>query len=198
MISLRKMAEDEVVFRFESDEDSREFWDLYVKNDGNMDGNRSLSVLRKHKTWNLWIYKEYYKITFNAYSDERNIPSWTEIKERYREKLNVDINEVVENSIRIMKNVEIENARKLLELYGYKVEAPYQEPTDEEIIERIKFENEKAPQSDIELNCYIYKKHGDYNMWNSREYKILGVIYTTQSIADKLVAELNEKRFERV
>ena len=38
----------------------------------------------------------------------------------------------------------INQAISLLESHGYKVEAPYGDPTDEEVVARVKAENEKA------------------------------------------------------
>lgn len=211
MINLRKMAEDEVVFRFESDEDRKEFWELYVKNDG----NRNVCMLGRWNYVNLWIFEKYNKITFNFNNDETHLQTWTEIKEKYRMKsikdltfnVNIDTKEIkqaVDDCIETIKQSQVQQAITLLQSQGYKVEEPYKEPTDEDIIERIKFENKKIGydadwHNEDEERFYIaYDKFNKYEHGRSNYYKGLGITYTTQEIATKIVTELNEKRFERV
>lgn len=215
MINLRKIAEDEVVFRFDSNEDRREFWGLFIKNrgchyDNHISDLKNFAILWKCEDGKLHINSN------DTHPTRLVIPAWTEVKEKYREKLNVtvgidigkiskDISNVIENSVRIMKENEIEMAKRLLESNGYKVEVEYIEPSDEEIIVRINTENKKIDFTtnwkDYGLNkYYIYYDHADesYGYYRKQVCEMLGATYTTQEIAEKIVIELNEKRFERV
>ena len=92
---------------------------------------------------------------------------------------------------------KISQAITLLESQGYTLTPPYTQPTDEEIIARLKIDNKK--HNGI-FNYYIfYSSRGEYT-WGADgdDERVLGVTYTTQSIAQQIVAELNEKRFVRV
>ena len=116
-------------------------------------------------------------------------------------KLNIEcINgKILNMEVVIEKNdeAELNQAKVLLEKNGYKVESPYIQPTDEEIIARLKIDNKK--HNGI-FNYYIfYSSRGEYT-WGADgdDERVLGVTYTTQSIAQQIVAELNEKRFVRV
>lgn len=87
MINLRQMAEDEVVFKFESDEDKREFWELYIENNGSKYSNRNLTdILMQDNTTHFKIFI-YHNEIFYAYSNNSwKYPTWTQIKERYKMK----------------------------------------------------------------------------------------------------------------
>ena len=99
----------------------------------------------------------------------------------------------------------ISQAISLLESHGYKVEAPYVDPTDEEICERIRHENEKAGWT-ADLDEIIDKKY--YILYSHRinrytkecvfSCRSLSETYTTKEIAEQMVDELNEGRFVRV
>jgi nitric oxide synthase oxygenase domain/subunit len=100
---------------------------------------------------------------------------------------------------------KIEEAISLLQSHGYKVEAPYTDPTDKEICERIRHENEKAgwtaDWSDFScVKCVIYYSNEEkkWFYWELVESEIIGMTYTSIEIAETIVAELNEKRFVRV
>ena len=78
-------------------------------------------------------------------------------------------------------------------------------PTDSEICERIKSMNEEvgyvADWNDGSIDkYYVYYNYSgeEYDYGSRQTCEILGVTYTTQSIAKQIVAELNEKRFVRV
>ena len=129
-----------------------------------------------------------------------------QIKEKYM-KLNIEcINGKISNmEVAIEKNdeAELNQAKVLLEKNGYTLTPPYIPPTDSEIIARIVSENQKvgyvADWNNSSNKWYVYLGGSKcwfytYKMWD----KVLGVTYTTQSIAQQIVAELNEKRFVRV
>ena len=195
-INLRKLSESNITFRFESKSDRDEFWNLYVEQNGNMDGNRSRKMLNRHDCWELWIYSEYDKVTFNVVTNDNTIPTWTEIK------VDLEYKKVKET---LKHNYEIASAITLLQSLGYTLTPPYIEPTDEEIIARIVSENQKvgyvADWNDGSIDkYYVYYNYSgeEYDYGSRQTCEILGVTYTTQSIAQQIVAELNEKRFVRV
>ena len=103
------------------------------------------------------------------------------------------------NSLKLITENELSQAKLLLEQNGYKVEPPYIQPTDDEICERIKSMNEEvgyvADFSVVDNKYYIYFVDNKYDYGGSQTCKILNTPYTTQSIAKQIVAELNEKRF---
>ena len=99
----------------------------------------------------------------------------------------------------------INQAISLLESHGYKVEAPYGDPTDEEIYERIRHENEKAGWTAdwdklIDEKYYILYSHriNRYTKECAISCRSLSETYTTKEIAEQMVDELNEGRFVRV
>ena len=290
-LNLRQLAESNITFLLETDEDRDEFWHLYVEQDGNMDGDRSRERLNRHDCWELWIYSKYDKVTFNVVTNDNNVPTWKQIKEKYmndkmylksiavrfentkqREAIerkfmdngfeiyglnfkevgykgyaedsycianlsdyglkdktiisyeefiggnNMNDNEILKptdykqfaeniakastNSLKLITENELSQAKLLLEQNGYKVEPPYIQPTDSEICERIKSMNEEvgyvADFSVVDNKYYIYFVDNKYDYGGSQTCKILNTPYTTQSIAQQIVAELNEKRFVRV
>lgn len=115
------------------------------------------------------------------------------------------IKQAVDNCTETIKQSQTNQAITLLQSLGYKVEAPYTEPTDEEICVRILAENKKigyvADTKNSDSKYYIYYDN-DYNKYKYDYMKysklFFVMIYTTQSIASQIVVELNEKRFERV
>ena len=136
MINLRQMAEDEVCFRFESNADKREFWELFS---GSKYSNRNLTdILMQDNATHFKIFV-YHNEIFYAYSKNSwKYPTWTEIKERYEMKDDVIFNvkgvkQAVDNCIKNIKELQTHQAITLLQSLGYKVEAPYTEPTDEEM-----------------------------------------------------------------
>ena len=74
MINLRKMAEDEMVFRFESNEDRREFLELTELRETTSLLYVHCIRLNKDNTFTLYC---------NNVLNEYTIPTWTEIKDRY-------------------------------------------------------------------------------------------------------------------
>ena len=123
--------------------------------------------------------------------------------------LQVDVNtkkirEAIELIKEFEKEVKLKDAITLLQSLGYKVEAPYIPPTDEEICERLRFENSKisyVPDWSSTSEKYQVTFDTDRNTYRleSRIYtKNVGVVYTTKEIATQIVVELNDKRFERV
>lgn len=113
-----------------------------------------------------------------------------------------NIAKALTNSLKLMTENEISQAKLLLEQNGYKVEPPYIPPTDSEICERIKSMNEEvgyvADFSVVDNKYYIYFVDNKYDYGGSQTCKILNTPYTTQSIAQQITTELNEKRFVRV
>ena len=113
------------------------------------------------------------------------------------------IKQAVYNCIKNSKQSQTHQAITLLQSLGYKVEAPYTEPTDEEICARILTENKKinyVPDWSSASEKYQVTLDTDRNTYRlaSRIYtKDIGVVYTTKEIATQIVVELNEKRFER-
>ena len=97
---------------------------------------------------------------------------------------------------------ELSQAIALLQSNGYTLTPPYIQPTDDEICDRIKSMNEEvgyvADFSVVDNKYYIYFVDNKYDYGGSQTCKILNTPYTTQSIAKQIVAELNEKRLERV
>ena len=112
------------------------------------------------------------------------------------------VKQAVDNCIKNIKELQTHQAITLLQSLGYKVEAPYTEPTDEEIVERIKFENSKigyVPDWKDGTECkYCIEHNRVYDVDGTFDFKLIGTVYTTKEIATQIVAELNEKRFERV
>lgn len=191
-LNLHQLAEDEVVFRFESDEDRIEFF-------------KNIDSITTEPSWEIDYVVINNKNGITFYRDKSLVnkyyPTWKEIKERYMndkeiEKLAKNIYKALTNTITDNQN-ELSQAIALLQSNGYKVEPPYISPTDEEIIARLKIDNKK--HNGI-FNYYIfYSSRGEYT-WGADgdDERVLGVTYTTQSIAQQIVAELNEKRFVRV
>ena len=155
---------------------------------------------------------EFYKVTNNGinYLIHKNTAcEYAQIKERYMNdneiaefietitpRMEVDI-EAMDKIKELDNKHKINQAITLLQSNGYKVEPPYTQPTDEEIIARLKIDNKK--HNGI-FNYYIfYSSRGEYT-WGADgdDERVLGVTYTTQSIAQQIVTELNEKRFVRV
>ena len=167
---------------------------------------------------------EFYKVTNNGsnYLIHKNTAcEYAQIKEKYMkdkeiaefiEKITPRIKEEIDNSIEAIDKIKeldnkykIEIAITLLEQNGYTLTPPYIEPTDEEICERIKAENEEVGYENnwndgSTDKYYIYYNYSgeEYDYGSRQTCEILGVTYTTQSIAKQIVAELNEKRFVRV
>lgn len=256
---LTQLAHDEVVFRFESDEDRKEFCELI-----------------KHP-YPIYDYVEMRKnggfhSKPNLYGvNPTTIPTWTQIKERYKDnqilktlveqrkiivnkinklidnctrceldELDYELNEIqdkitaqlkyiewkekrevnksfnvkidtkgiaesMQNCIKSINQFQLYQAISLLESNGYKVEAPYLEPTDEGICERIRHENEKAGwtadfDDETQQKCYIYydSSYKKYSFSNNLSVKVIGATYTSIQIAETIVDELNERRFVRV
>lgn len=174
-LNLRQLAESNITFRLETEEDVKEVLELT-----DLKQNESLlefSYITLNKDYTFTFYNKDYE--HNPY-----YPTWTEIKERYVEvkitnqaiipllqsiekpntklkelyseqEVIVDkidtvrhfcnrklIEELTEKLIENMKHVEIELMRlNILE------KLPYIEPTESEICERIKFENDKVDYS---------------------------------------------------
>ena len=203
-LNLRQLAQSNIIFRFETDDDRAEFWHLYVEQNGNMDGNRNRKMLNRHDCWELWIYSEYDKVTFNVVTNNNNIPTWTETKEKYMndkkiENLAKNIYKAVTNTITDNHN-ELSQAIALLQSNGYTLTPPYTQPTDEEICERIKAMNEEVGYENnwndgSTDKYYIYYNYSreEYDYGSRQTCEILGATYTTQPIAQQIVAELNEK-----
>ena len=138
------------------------------------------------------------------------VPTWTEIKEKYMNDKEIAefIEKITPRMEAIAKIKELVNKHKInqaitiLQSLGYTLTPPYIQPTDEEICERIKSMNEEfgyvADFSVVDNKYYIYFVDNKYDYGGSQTCKILNTPYTTQSIAQQIVAELNEKRFVRV
>ena len=119
-----------------------------------------------------------------------------EFIEKITPRMEVDI-EAIDKIKELDNKHKINQAITLLQSNGYKVEPPYIQPTDDVIIARLKIDNKK--HNGI-FNYYIfYSSRGEYT-WGADgdDERVLGVTYTTQSIAKQIVEELNEKRFVRV
>ena len=207
-LNLRQLAESNITFRLETDEDRDEFWELFIKNRGCTFDNHRSELLNYAKLWedesgNLYI--DNYKYLMRR----ELVPTWTEIKEKYMndkeiEKLAKNIYKALTNTITDNQN-ELSQAIALLQSNGYKVEPPYISPTDDEICERIRVENEKARHfadwNNLEEGKFFIYFDNNLKDWDydfKKVVEILGTPYTTQSIAKQIVAELNEKRFVRV
>ena len=131
------------------------------------------------------------------------ITSYSDWKERYRMKdidvsIQVDVNtknikEVIESIKEFEKEVKLKDAITLLQSLGYKVEKP--KPSDEEICETLRRENEKIcyVADNHESKYYIgITKEGKYIVnsdWHG--YRDIGIVYTTKEIAEKVCKELN-------
>ena len=144
------------------------------------------------------------------------VPTWTKIKEKYMNdkeiaefiekitpRMEVDI-EAMDKIKELNNKHKISQAITLLESQGYTLTPPYIQPTDEEICERIKAMNEEvgySPDWSKSADKYFIYFSTFNNRWEvttNTLNRVLGVTYTTQSIAQQIVAELNEKRFVRV
>ena len=214
-INLRKLAESNITFRFETDEDRAEFWELFIKNRGCTFNNHRSELLNYAKLWedeSGKLYIDNYKYIMGR----ELVSTWTEIKEKYMNDKEIlkptdykqfaeNIAKILTKSLNIIEENKIEVAKKLLQSNGYKVEPPYIPPTDSEIIARIVAENEKvgyvADWNNLEEGkFYIYFDNNlkDWDYDSKKVVEILGAPYTTQSIAKQIVEELNEKRFVRV
>ena len=99
------------------------------------------------------------------------------------------------------RELQTHQAITLLQSLGYKVEVPYVPPADSEIIARIVSENQKVGYVGKPDNMWYIRMTDEMEFLVSRDwvgYRSIGVTYTTQSIAQQIVEELNEKRFVRV
>ena len=207
-LNLRQLAESNITFRLETDEDRTEFWELFIKNRGCTFNNHRSELLNYAKLWedeSGKLYIDNYKYIMGR----ELVSTWTEIKEKYMNdkeiaefiekitpRMEVDI-EAMEKIKELNNKHKINQAITLLQSNGYTLTSPYIPPTDEEIIARLKIDNKK--HNGI-FNYYIfYSSRGEYT-WGADgdDERVLGVTYTTQSIAQQIVAELNEKRFVRV
>ena len=121
--------------------------------------------------------------------------------------IQVDVNtKKIMEALKDIKKFEVKEAILLLQSQGYKVEAPYQEPTDEEIVVRINAENKKVGyvpdwnNSDEHKYEIMYShSNGKYTTMFCSYISCIGMkSYTTKEIAEKIVMELNEKRFVRI
>ena len=214
-LNLHQLAEDEVVFRFESDEDRIEFF-------------KNIDSITTESSWEIDYVVINNKNGITFYRDKSLVnkyyPTWKEIKEKYMKdkeitesiyrriattiKEDIDkniVNELIDRTFMILKENEIEVAKDILQSLGYTLTPPYIPPTDEEICERIKFENEKARHladwNNLEEEKFFIYFDNNLKDWDydfKKVVEILGTPYTTQSIAKQIVAELNEKRFVRV
>lgn len=207
-LNLRQLAQSNITFRLETDEDRAEFWELFIKNRGCTFNNHRSELLNYAKLWedesgNLYI--DNYKYIMGR----ELVSTWTEIKEKYMndkeiEKLAKNIYKALTNTITDNQN-ELSQAIALLQSNGYKVEPHYISPTDDEICERIRVENEKARHfadwNNLEEGKFFIYFDNNLKDWDydfKKVVEILGTPYTTQSIAKQITAELNEKRFVRV
>ena len=152
---------------------------------------------------------EFYKVTNNGsnYLIHKNTAcEYAQIKEKYMK--DKEIENIAKNIYKALTNTiadnhnELSRAIILLQSNGYSITPPYIQPTDDEICERIKSMNEEvgyvADFSVVDNKYYIYFVDNKYDYGGSQTCKILNTPYTTQSIAQQIVAELNEKRFVRV
>ena len=115
------------------------------------------------------------------------------------------ISKVLTNSLNLITDTELNKAKVLLDKNGYTLTPPYIPPTDSEICERIRVENEKARHfadwNNLEEGKFFIYFDNNLKDWDydfKKVVEILGTPYTTQSIAKQIVEELNEKRFVRV
>lgn len=108
--------------------------------------------------------------------------------------------EIIENEDKqtpyIPTTTQIEDAIALLKVSGYTITPP--KITEEQAIERIKEENEKigyAPNwNNSKEDKYYILYDNNYNKYNISDVsivKIIGTIYTTKEIAEKICKELN-------
>ena len=214
-LNLRQLAESNITFRFETDDDRAEFWELFIKNRGCTFNNHRSELLNYAKLWEDESGKLY--IDNYKYIMGRGLaPTWTEIKEKYMKdkeitefiekitpRMEVDI-EAMEKIKELNNKHKINQAITLLQSNGYTLTSPYIPPTDEEICERIKAMNEEVgyspdwSKSSDKYFIYFSTFNNRWEVTTNTLNKVLGVTYTTQSIAKQIVAELNEKRFVRV
>ena len=145
---------------------------------------------------------EFYKVTNNGsnYLIHKNTAcEYAQIKQKYMDDKEM---EAIDKIKELDNKHKITQAIALLQSNGYSITPPSIEPTDEEICERIWVENEEvgyvADFSVVDNKYYIYFVDNKYDYGGSQTCKILNTPYTTQSIAQQIVAELNEKRFVRV
>ena len=108
------------------------------------------------------------------------------------------ISKVLTNSLNHITDTELHRAKVLLEKNGYTLTPPHIQPTDEEICERIKAMNEEVGYSPDKYFIYFSTCNNRWEVTTNTLDKVLGVTYTTKSIAKQIVAELNEKRLVRV
>ena len=163
---------------------------------------------------------EFYKVTNNGsnYLIHKNTAcEYAQIKEKYmKDKENAEFIEKItprmEVDIEAMEKIKglnnkhkINQAITLLQSNGYTLTSPYIPPTDDEICERIRVENEKARHfadwNNLEEGKFFIYFDNNLKDWDydfKKVVEILGTPYTTQSIAKQIIAELNEKRFVRV
>ncbi len=211
-LNLRQLAQSNITFRLETDEDRDEFWELFIKNIGCTFNNHRSELLNYAKLWEDESGKLYIH-NYKYITGRELVSTWTEIKERYMKdneiaefiekitpRMEVDI-EAIDKIKELDNKHKINQAITLLQSNGYKVEPPYTQPTDEEICERIKAMNEEVGYSpDCSKSRYIIAQYntGLYEATTVITVKSLGTVYTTQSIAKQITEELNEKRFVRV
>ncbi len=221
-LNLRKLAQSNITFRFETEDDRDEFWELFIKNRRCTFNNHRSELLNYAKLWedeSGKLYIDNYKYIMGRES----APTWTEIKEKYMNdkeiaesiyrkiattiKEDIDkniVNELIDRTFMILKENEIEVAKNILQSLGYTLTPPYVQPTDEEICEKIKAMNEEvgySPDWSKSADKYFIYFSTFNNRWEvttNTLNKVLGVTYTNQSIAKQIVEELNEKRFVRV
>ena len=211
-LNLRQLAQSNITFRFETDEDRDEFWELFIKNRRCTFNNHRSELLNYAKLWedeSGKLYIDNYKYIMGR----KLVPTWTGIKEKYMNdkeiaefiekitpRMEVDI-EAMDKIKELNNKHKISQAITLLESQGYTLTPPYIPPTDDEIIARIVLENQKVGflNSRTDDKCYIcYKDNYWKRGYEDINNRVLGVTYTTQSIAKQIVAELNDKRFVRV
>ena len=207
-LNLHQLAQSNIIFRLETDDDRDEFWELFIKNRGCTFNNHRSELLNYAKLWedeSGKLYIDNYKYIMGR----ELVSTWTEIKEKYMndkeiEKLAKNIYKALTNTITDNQN-ELSQAIALLQSNGYKVEPPYIPATDEEIIARIVSENQKVGyvadwNNEDEQKFFVYFDNNlkEWDFDAKRVNKILGVVYTNYTISRQIVEELNEKRFVRV
>ena len=215
-LNLRKLAQSNIIFRLETDEDRDEFWELFIKNRGCTFNNHRSELLNYAKLWedeSGKLYIDNYKYIMGR----ELVSTWTEIKEKYMNdkeiaefiekitpRMEVDI-EAMDKIKELNNKHKINQAITLLQSNGYTLTSPYIPPTDDEICERIRVENEKARHfadwNNLEEGKFFIYFDNNLKDWDydfKKVVEILGTPYTTQSIAKQIIAELNEKRFVRV
>ena len=81
-LDLRQLAQSNITFRLETDDDRDEFWELFIKNRGCTFNNHRSELLNYAKLWedeSGKLYIDNYKYIMGRES----VPTWTEIKEKY-------------------------------------------------------------------------------------------------------------------